>query len=129
VAEADKAGREDMEQEAVEKSMGVHGHLFQGISGPPVAVGEVDVAIADVDQAGIRQSDAMRITTEIVDDLGGAGEGGFGIHDPRRGGEVVEELRKALGGGEGRRSGGEGKGGGRVGTLQGLEELGPEDGP
>ena len=54
MAEADKAGREDMEQEAVEKSMGVHGHLFQGISVPPVAIGEADVAIADVDQAGIR---------------------------------------------------------------------------
>jgi hypothetical protein len=57
----------------------------------------------------------MGITTEIVDDLGGAGKGGFGIHDPRRGGELIEEERKALGGGEGRRGVVEGERGGRVG--------------
>jgi hypothetical protein len=49
VAEADKAGREDMEQEAAEKGMGVYGHLLQRISVPPVAIGEADLAIADID--------------------------------------------------------------------------------
>jgi hypothetical protein len=118
-----------MEEEATEKSMGVHGHLFQGISVPPVAIGEADVAIADVDQAGIRQGDAMRITTEIVDDLGGTGEGGFGIHNPRRGGEGVEEVRKALGSGEGRRGVVEGEHGGRASVRQGVEKFGAEDCP
>jgi hypothetical protein len=118
-----------MEEEATEKSMGVHGHLFQGISVSPVAIGEADVASADVDQAGVCQGDAMRITTEIVDDLGGTGEGGFGIHDPRRGGEVVEEVRKALGRGEGRRGVVEGECAGRASVRQGCEEFGAEDGP
>lgn len=49
MAEADKAGREDMEQEAAEKGMGVYGHLLQRISVPPVAIGEADLAIADID--------------------------------------------------------------------------------
>ena len=129
MAEADKAGREDMEQEAAEKSMGIHGHLLQRISVPPVAIGEADVAIADVDQAGIREGDTMRIATDIVDDLGRPRKGGFGIHDPRGGGELVEEVCKALGGGEGRRGVAEGERGGRVGMRQGLEELGAEDRP
>ena len=79
--------------------MGVHGHLLQRISVPPVAIGEADLASADVDQAGIRQGNTMGITTEIVDDLGGAGKGGFGIHDPRGRVELVAEVEKALRGG------------------------------
>jgi len=71
----------------------------------------------------------MGITTDIVDDLGGAGKGGFGIHDPRGCVELVEEVEKALRGGEGRCGVAEGESGSRVGMRQGLEELGPEDGP
>jgi hypothetical protein len=117
VAEADKAGREDMEQEAAEESMRVHGHLLQPLSLPTVAIGKADLPLTGVDQAGIRDGDAMRVAAEIVDDLGRARKGGFGIHDPCRGGEVVEEVRKALGGGEGSRGVVEGECGGRVGML------------
>jgi hypothetical protein len=38
-----------MEQEAAEKGMGVYGHLLQRISVLPVAIGEADLAIADID--------------------------------------------------------------------------------
>ena len=78
---------------------------------------------------GIRDGDAMRVAAEIVDDLGRARKGGFGIHDPCGRIEVVEEVREALRGGHGSRGVAEGQRSGHVGMLQGLEELGPEDGP
>jgi hypothetical protein len=96
---------------------------------PPIAIGEADLAIADIDQAGIRHGDAMGIPTDRVDDLGRTRKGGVRIHDPRGGVEVVEEVRKALGGGQGRRGVVEGERGGRAGMRQGFQELGPEDRP
>ena len=108
--------------------MGVHRHLLQPIPGPTVAVGKADLPLTDVDQAGIRDGDAMRVAAEIVDDLGRACQGGFGIHDPCGRLEVVEEVCKALRGGHGSCGIAEGQRGGRVGMRQGLEELGPEDG-
>lgn len=129
VAETDKAGREDMEQEAAEESMRVHRHLLQPLSLPTVAIGEADLTLTDVDQARIRDGDAMRVAAEIVDDLGRARKGGFGIHDPCGRIELVEEVREALRGGPGSRGVAEGKRGGRVGMRQSLEELGPEDDP
>ena len=124
MAEADKAGREDMEQEAAEKGMGVHGHLLQRIAVPPVARGAADVARADVAQAGMRAGDTRRITTKRVDALGGPRPGGCGIHEPRRGGEVVKEVCQALGGGAGSRGGVAGERGGRAGLRQGVEACG-----
>jgi len=129
VAEADKAGRQDMEEEAAEEGMGIYRHLFQPIPGPTVAISEADLAIVDVEQAGVRDGHPMRVAADIVDDLGGACKGGFGIHHPRGGVELVEEVRKALRGGEGRGGVTEGERCGRVGMPQGLEELGPEDRP
>ena len=129
MAEADKAGWQNMEKEAAEKGMGVHRHLLQPIPGPTVAIGEADLAIVDVDKAGIRDGDAMGIAADIVDDLGGARKRGFSIHDPRGGVELVEEVRKALRGAQGSRGVAEGERCGRVGMPQGPEELGPKDRP
>ena len=127
MAEADKAGWEDMEQEAAEKGMGVYGHLLQRISVPPVAIGEADLPRTDIDQAGVRDGDAMCVAAEIVDDLGRARKGGFGIHHPRGGVELVEEVGKTLRGGEVSGRVAEGERSGRVGMRQGFEELGAED--
>ena len=75
MAEADKAGREDMEQEAAQEGMRVHRHLLQPLSLPTVAIGEADLTLTDVNQAGVREGDAMRVAAEIVDDLGRARKG------------------------------------------------------
>jgi len=99
VAEADKARREHLEEEAVEEGMGLHGHFLQPISMPTVAIGEADLTIADIDETSIRDGHAMGVAANIVNDLGRARTGGFGIHHPRGGGEVVEEVGKALRGG------------------------------
>jgi hypothetical protein len=129
VAKADKASRENMEEEAVEEGMGIHGHFLQPISMPTVAVGEADLTIADIDETGIRDGHSMGVAADIVNDLGRARKGGFGIHHPRGGIEVVEEVGKALRGGEGSGRVAEGERSGRVGMRQGLEELGAEDSP
>jgi hypothetical protein len=129
VAEADKASRQDMEQETAEEGMGVHCHLLQPIPGPTVAIGQADLTIADIDQARIRDGDAMGVAADIVDALGRAGKGGFGIHDPRGRVELVEEVSQALRGGQARCGVAEGEGGGRTGMHQGLKKLGPEDSP
>ena len=99
MAEADKAGRQDVEEEAAEKGVGVHSHLLQRIAVTPVAIREADLAIADIDEAGIGDGNAMGVAADIVDDLGRTCKGGFRIHHPRGGVEVVKEVRKALGGG------------------------------
>jgi hypothetical protein len=88
-----------MEEEAVEEGMGIHVHFLQPISMPTVAVGEADLTIADIDETGIRDGHSMGVAADIVNDLGRARKGGFGIHHPRGGVEVVEEVGKALRGG------------------------------
>jgi hypothetical protein len=129
VAEADKARREHMEEEAVEEGMGIHGHFLQPISMPTVAIGEADLTIADIDETSIRDGHSMGVAANIVNDLGRARKGGFGIHHPRGGVEVVEEVGKALRGGQGSGRVAEGERSGRVGMRQGLEKLGAEDRP
>jgi hypothetical protein len=69
----------------------------------------------------------MRVAAEIVDDLGRARKGGFGIYDPCSRIELVKEVRETLRGGHGSRGVAEGQRGGRVGLRQGLEELGAEN--
>ncbi len=129
VAETDKAGREDMKQEAAEEGMGVYSHLLELISVPTVAIGEADLTIADVDEAGIRDGNSMGVAADIVNDLGMARQGGFGIYHPRSGVELVEEMGKALGDSQGCCGVAEGERGSRADMRQSLEELGPEDRP
>jgi hypothetical protein len=129
VAEADKASREPMEAEAVEESMGIHGHVLQPISMPTVARGEADLTIADSDETSIRDGHSMGVAAHIVNDLGRARKGGFGLHHPRGGVELVEEVGKALRGGQGSGRVAEGERSGRGGMRQGLEKLGAEDRP
>jgi hypothetical protein len=129
VAKADKARRENMEEEAVEEGMGIHSHFLQPLSMPTVAVGEADLTMADIDETGIRDGYSMGVAADIVNDLGRPRKGGFGIHHPRGGVELVEEVGKALRGGHGSGRVAEGERSGRVGMRQGLEELGAEDRP
>jgi len=79
VAKADKARRENMEEEAVEEGMGIHGHFLQPLSRPPVAVGEADLTIADIDKTGIRDGHSMGVAADIVNDLGRARKHGHCI--------------------------------------------------
>ena len=129
MAEADKARRENVEEEAVEEGMGIQGHFLQPISMPTVAIGEADLTIADLDETSIRDRHSMGIAANIINDLGRARTGGFGIHHPRGGVELVEEVGKALRGGQGGGRVAEGECSGRVGMRQGLEKLGAEDSP
>jgi len=118
-----------MEEEAVEEGMGSHGHCLQPISMPTVAIGEADLTIADIDETSIRDGHSMGVAANIVNDLGRARKGGFGIHHPRGGVELVEEVGKALRGGQGSGRVAEGERSGRVSMRQGLEKLGAEDRP
>jgi hypothetical protein len=129
VAEADQARRENMEEEAVEEGRGIHGHFLQPISMPTVAIGEADLTIADIDETRIRDGHSMGGAANRVNALGRARKGGFGIHHPRGGVELVEEVGKALGGGQGSGRVAEGERSGRVGLRQGLEKLGAADRP
>ena len=53
---------------------------------------EADVAIAVLDKPIIRQRDAVRVATEVVEHLLWAGEGPLGIHDPVDGSQPTEEA-------------------------------------
>lgn len=128
-AEADNAGRQDLEEEAVEEGMGGHRPLLQPLPGPTVAIGEADLAIVDVEKARVRDGHLMRGAADRVDDLGGARQGCGGLPHPRGGVELVEEVRTALRGSQGRGGVAAGARCGRGGRPQGLEELAPQDQP
>jgi hypothetical protein len=129
VAEADKARRENVEEEAVEEGMGIHGHFLPPISMPTVAIGAADLTIAHLDETRIRERYSMGVAANIVHDLGRVRTGGFGIPHPRGGVELVAEVGKARRGGQGSGRVAEGERSGRVGLRQGLEKLGAEDRP
>jgi hypothetical protein len=118
-----------MEEEAVAEGMGIPSPFLQPLSMPTVAVGEADLTMADIDEPGRRDGPSMGVAADRVHDLGRTRKGGFGIPHPRGGVEVVEEVGKALRGGQGSGRGAEGERSGRVGMRQGLEERGAEDGP
>ena len=100
VADADKATRQDVEQKAAEELDGVEG---KGLFHSPVAVvfpGKRDAAVFELQQAVIGDGHTVGVAAEILDDLGGAAEGPFGVDDPAsiRGG--VQPAAEGLGIGE-----------------------------
>ena len=89
VANLHEAIREDMVEEAADE--------FDGRTGRAVAPAGAkdDGVIVEVDEAVIRDGDAMRVVPEIAKDLLRSAEGTLGVHDP---GVIVQALAPAAGG-------------------------------
>ena len=95
VTDTDEAARKDVEQEAA-------GELFKREgegSRPPAPVvleAEGDARVVDVEQAVVRDRDAVGVAGEVLEDLAWSAEGWFGVDDPLG---VLEFLEPAVPGG------------------------------
>jgi len=91
VADPDEALGENVEQEAAGELLEREG---EGSSPPaPVVLeAEGDSRVVDVDQAVVRDRDAVGVTGEILQDVLGAVEGWLGVDDPFGAPRLVEEA-------------------------------------
>jgi hypothetical protein len=95
VAEADKAGGEHMQEEALQEGMGVDGHRLEAIAMAAVPVDEADLAIAHLHDAVVRQGHSVSVAADIVHDLRWACKGRFRIHHPGLRIELIEKPLEA----------------------------------
>jgi len=81
-----------MEQESSHKfSRFKHHHLALIIIGI-ISVFEMDSVIFHLDKPMVRDSNAMGISSEIIEDLLRTGKGFFGVHHPTFSGGLTEET-------------------------------------
>jgi len=80
-----------VQQETLEKDVGVQRHGGNPVAVLPVAVGEAHPPIAHLDNPMVRDRDAMGVVAQIVHHLGWTGEGGLRIHDPPCGVELIAQ--------------------------------------
>ena len=100
VANAHEATRHDVEQKASEEFVGVERQDLDTAMVGVVLPAESDAAVAVIDEAIVGQRDAVRVATEILEDLLGAGKGPLGIDDPIDGPELAEETAERVRTGE-----------------------------
>ena len=82
VADADKAGGQDMGEEATDKLMGVEGHELLFALVAVVAVFEGDGVFADAHNAVIGDGNAEDVATEILDQFLWTIKGGLNVDFP-----------------------------------------------
>jgi hypothetical protein len=71
-----------MQQEAPEKLIGLEGHSSSLAAMGIVAPTEGDLTFGHGDEARVGDGDAMSITREIGEDLGGSSKRSFGVDNP-----------------------------------------------
>jgi len=116
MADADEAGRDDVEEEAAEELVDGEGQDLHAVAVGVVAPAEADAAITDPDQPVVRNRHAVCVAAEVGEHVFGPGEGGLAVDDPGLGAEGLEP------GGECR---GLGQGGQAPGELQSALVEGP----
>ncbi len=99
VANALEAGRQDMEQEAPDelRRLERHGAAAVWIGGAIVLVLESNVLIVVMEQPLIGEGDAMGVSAQVFNDMGGAAKGRFGVDDPLAGADGSQEVVEGVG--------------------------------
>jgi hypothetical protein len=82
IADAMKALGQDMQQKAADKLIGGEGHDLLPIVVAIVLPSEAHRAVLDVAQAIVGNGDAMRIASDVFEDLLRSSEGRLGEDDP-----------------------------------------------
>ena len=77
VADAMKAFGQDVQQEAADELVGGDGHDLLPIVVAIVLPGEADLAVLDVAQAAVGNGDAVRIASDVIENLFGPAKGGL----------------------------------------------------
>jgi hypothetical protein len=99
--ETHEAVGEHMQEEAADKFVGVERHGLGSMTLTPVPVGQADPSIAYIEDAVVRDGNAMGIAADIVQDVLRAGKGGLGVDHPLFGiqlGTKRCEVRRASSG-------------------------------
>jgi len=100
VTYADIAGGKDMKQEATDELVGGQGaHLLRPALSIPIRKG--DTTVSEIGDAMIGDGDAVGVAPEVVQNLFGSGEGGFGVDDPGLGSNLAKKPAEPIGSLEG----------------------------
>ena len=91
VPDAHEAAREHVQEKAPEEFVNAEGHDLRAASVGVVFPAELDHAVEEADEARIRDGDAMRVASEVLEDLCRSAKRLLRVHDPRRGPEGREE--------------------------------------
>jgi hypothetical protein len=81
-ADADKAARQDVEQEAAQELLRTEGHHSLLITVGIILPTESNLVLLESHQAMVGDGDAMGIAGEVAEHMMGTAEGGLGIDDP-----------------------------------------------
>jgi hypothetical protein len=92
VADAHEAAGEDVEQEAAQELLGGECHHLALVAIGGVSPAEADDAVSEVDDAVVREGDAVGVAAEVLEDLFRPGEGLLGVDDPGLVAEGREEV-------------------------------------
>ena len=82
VTDALKTVRQDMEQKAANEFAGLQSQRFLLVVVTVIFPTKGDLAVVDVQQAVIGNGNAVRVQTQVVQDLFGTAEGRFGVNHP-----------------------------------------------
>ena len=101
VTDADEAVGDDMEEEAADELRRLQLHHLHAIPVGVVLPTESDTTVLEAEDALVGEGHAVGIAAQVLEDLLGAGEGAFGVHDPVRLPKLAEPLSEGAGVGEG----------------------------
>jgi hypothetical protein len=97
LAQALEAMRQDMQEKAPDKLMGLQAHGLHLIALAPIAICAADAAMTDISEAMIGNRNAVGIAAQIVEDQGWPHARLLGIHHPRLTIRLDEEVGEARG--------------------------------
>ena len=95
MANSDEARWQKMEQEALNKDVSGQLQGLELMTFFSIVIGQTDPSISHLDDAVVGDGHAMRVASEIVDDLLGSAKGGLGIDDPVFAIELIDQLGEA----------------------------------
>ena len=109
MSDAHEAAWEDVQKKASEKFLDVERHDLGAAAVGVVFPAELDDAVGEADQAGVRDGDAMRVAPEVPEHLIRPAKGPLRIDHPGRRFELADQRGEARRLGERGRPGGEGQ--------------------
>ena len=101
MANPDEAVGHDVEQEPADELLGVEGHDLHAIAVGVVLPTKADDPVVETEEPVVGKGDPVGVTAEVLEHLGGAGEGPLGVDDPVGLAELSEPRCEGRGFGEG----------------------------
>src|SRR5437899_10713101 len=116
VSNADEAARDDVEEKTTDELLGLEGHHLHAVVVRVVLPAKSYEAVSVTEEAVVGDRHPVRVAPEVLEDLGGASQGPFRVHDPGVLPKLLEPGGEGAGLGEGRDRSGEHELAGREGA-------------